>query len=339
LDDDSVASLKKGILDGLANRPDLVDAATFFGFAEQIAEQLTSDEALRLLNFALSRFEEHSATEYGDGAWGPWLNVPDDIPHAVTGLIWSALGSPHSSTRWEAAHCVRRLARSECTAEIAALLEWMKRGELDAFGSNRFPFYKLHARQYLLIALARVALDQPSFLKPHSSTFSSIALEGLPHILIQKYAAETALSIERAHPNTYTPEVRAKLEMIGKPAFGIKEVGDDADSFNTPWHERGEATKKATDRTTLALLNEAISTAKDIIVIRRLVEKMERGLNADEEKKTVLRKHLEETINKLDAFYAIAIKVRQQFKNQLDSISPSSVPPSGKSKAHSAGSC
>ena len=91
-----------------------------------------------------------------------------------------------------------------------------------------------------------------------------------------------------------------------------------------------EATEKATDGGTLALLNEAISTADDIKVIRRLLEKTERGLNADEDKKEVLRKHLEGTIGKLDAFCTLSAKVREQFKNRLDNISPTSAPPNGR---------
>jgi len=96
-----------------------------------------------------------------------------------------------------------------------------------------------------------------------------------------------------------------------------------------------EATEKATNGRTSALLNEAISTDVDARVIRRLLDNMEHALNADEDKKNLLRKHLEETISKLDAFCAVSLKVREQFKNRLDSLSPTSASASGKSSAQS----
>jgi hypothetical protein len=242
LDSNSLSALKEGIVERLANAPELIDAPTFFAFAEQTVDHLTSDEALGLLDFAVSRFETHIASDYGDGPWAAWLNVPGDIPGAVSGLIWSALGSPDSSTRWQAAHCVRRLAQNQCSTEIAALIDWMQKNDVGAFGCSRFPFYKLHARQYLLIALARVALDDPLLLKPHSNVFSDFALCSIPHILIQKFAAETALSIEHAYPNTYTPETRASLGGVGKPTLGVKELGHNESEFrSTALSQRSKA--------------------------------------------------------------------------------------------------
>jgi len=110
LKDEDVAMLKNAMLDGLAESLDLVDASTFFGFIRQVSGRITEAEACDLLNFSITRFELHIPNDFGDGLWAEWLSAPAEAPDAVTGLIWAALGSPHAAMRWEAAHCVRRLA-------------------------------------------------------------------------------------------------------------------------------------------------------------------------------------------------------------------------------------
>src|SRR5205823_2075148 len=101
---------------------DLVDANTFFGFVSSVSNRLSLEESSALLDFALSRFEKHIPDEFGDGPWAEWLNAPANAPEVVAGFLWSALGSPYSGVRWQAAHSVRRLGENMCSAEISALL-------------------------------------------------------------------------------------------------------------------------------------------------------------------------------------------------------------------------
>jgi hypothetical protein len=231
--------MKDGMVEALAESPDLVSAGTFFGFASTIAPRLTPDEAHGVLEFALSRFELHIEAEFADGPWTDAFRPPAELRDAFTGLIWSALGAPESSTRWQGAHCVRRLGEAGCAAEIASLLGWMQKGEAGSFGIKRFHFYRLHAQLYLLIALARVAVDDAIGLKPHAAVFEQIALNGMPHILLQKFAADIALSIERLFPGTYAAEHVTRLRAVGVSPFPRRPVGREYD-ISSPWHERGE---------------------------------------------------------------------------------------------------
>lgn len=190
-------------------------------------------DACDLLDFALLRFERYIDDDYADGPWATWLATPAEMPDAVAGLVWSALGSPYATMRWQAAHCVRRLCEGCCEREIASLIGCMQRGGVGAFGSAQFPFYELHARLYLLIALARVAVDNVGILRPHSTAFSNAALKGFPHILIQKTAADIALFIEKIHPGTYPTEEVVKLRQVGLsllPARVVKNYGQQVGS-------------------------------------------------------------------------------------------------------------
>lgn len=236
---EEIEMMKSGMVEALGDTPDMVSAGTFFGFIGTVAPRITPADAHSTLEFALLRFERHIDNDFADGSWAEWLQPPKEMVDAFAGLIWSALGAPHSSIRWEAAHCVRRLAELECQSEIDSLISWMKKGSVEAFGSHRFPFYRLHAQQYLLIALARIAVDNARSLRAHHGYFAHIALEGIPHLLIQKFAAEIALAIERVSPGTYAVEIVEGLGNVGISPLPPRIVNRDTE-IRTPWHEKGD---------------------------------------------------------------------------------------------------
>lgn len=239
--DSELPLIYEGIVQGLSDSFDLVDASALFGFSEVVSSFISPQEARDLLEFALFRFEMHINQDYGDGPWDNWLLLPHDISDAFTGFVWAALGSPRSSVRWQAAHCVRRLAEAGCEQELNSLVEWMRRDCVNAFGSRAFPFYNLHARLYLLIALARISIDNPELLRHHHLLFKHHALDGSPHALIQKFAAEIALSIEAAFPKTYESNVVDILRAVGTSQMPVKEIDGYRENFQeTPWHTRGE---------------------------------------------------------------------------------------------------
>jgi len=235
--------LSQGVLQGLGGIGDLASATTLFGFSNVATDYISPEEAYDVLNFGLQRFENHIDNDFADGVWSDWLMPPDSITEAFTGFIWSALGSPRSAIRWRAAHCVRRLAESGCENEIDALIDWMVRDQVKAFGSKKYPFYNLHARQYLLIAIARAAIDTPQIFLKHHDVFSDYALKSIPHALIQKIAADIALLIEGAFPATYSSKIILQLRQVDVSPFPIENVEEYNKHFLSPWHERGEIDK------------------------------------------------------------------------------------------------
>lgn len=231
--------VQQGVLKGLSSSIEVEDASIFFGFTGVVVPSLSPQETTILLDYALERFELHIDANFGDGRWAEWLNPPKDIVDAVTGLIWSALGSPSAQSRWRAAHCVRRLAELECEPEVGALVEWMRKDRVEAFGSNKFPFYNLNARQYLLIAFARISIDNPKILLLYSDLFAQIALESTPHILIQTFAAKIALNIEKSFPATYGENIVARLNKVGISELPVRELKTYNDHIDSYLHEKG----------------------------------------------------------------------------------------------------
>jgi hypothetical protein len=237
--------LRKGVITRISDIEDLMNASEFFGFVNIATSLVTSEQAIDLLVFGLDRFERHidEPEEFADGLWSKWLLPPDNMYMAFSGFIWSALGSPKAETRWKAAHCVRKLSEAGCDAEIDALICWLRKDTVDAFGSYKFPFYNLHSRLYLLIALARVSIDFPEKLQHHHEVFSFHALGNNKHILLNKFAAEIALNFEKAFPNTYTKDVVNQLQQIGISQLPIKKINSYNPQITSYWHKNGEVDK------------------------------------------------------------------------------------------------
>jgi hypothetical protein len=238
--DSEIQTLREGVLEGLADTSDLRSGSTFFGSIHILTDFVSTEAARGVLDYALSRFEIHMEPDFADGPWGDWLAPPESTAEAFSGFIWAALGSPRSEVRWRAAHCVRRLADLGCEAEIDSLFEWMERAEVGAFGGEGFPFYNLHARLYLFIALARVAEKHPDILQKHQDVFEHHALNGLPHALIQKFAAEAALSIQEEFCDTYDSEIARQLSEVGISKMPTREELEYGETLTTPWHAQGK---------------------------------------------------------------------------------------------------
>ena len=210
-----VDKLKEGVFYGLSQGQELTDASRLFGFVRHAASFVSSDIASDLTHYALSRFELHIADELGDGPWASWLNVSNDINHSIAGFLWSALGSPRTEMRWRACHAVKKLADFKCPSILDSLMNWMELDTVNAFGCNQYPFYRLHARQYLLIAVSRISVDHPLLLKEYKQVFINIAkLE--EHALIQKLSTTIALNLEKQVPGTYSTAEKSVLEGVGK---------------------------------------------------------------------------------------------------------------------------
>lgn len=234
---DSKLEFYEAVVEGLAMSNNLASADQFFGFVKIASAFVEPDKALDLVDFSLTRFELHIDKDFGDGGWSDWLQVPNDHPKNVAGLIWSALGSPEASIRWEAAHCVRKLGEFQCIEVFEALIDWFKSDKSGPFGSKDFPFYYLHARLYLLMALSKVVTNIGELLKKHCEIFFKYATSE-PHILIQKYSLEVLKQVENLFPGTLSEVDFKKVLLTGKSQWGVNKVSHDY-STESYWHDKG----------------------------------------------------------------------------------------------------
>ncbi|THD32247.1 MAG: ATP-binding protein [Flavobacterium johnsoniae] len=242
LDGEQISVLQNGIYEGLAAGNEFADAEMLFGFTVISCSHLTKDEALDLLDYTLSRFELHIDEGFGDGLTNPAVDEVYDVSRSVAGFVWSSLASPKSKIRWKAAHCVRELIHFDSVEIINELFYWLERDAAGPFGVKSYPFYNFHARLYLFIALSRASIEKTSNIEKHADNIMHYALIE-KHILIQKFAADTALNIARNNKAVYEIEVVNSLRNATKSRLPIKTV-DYNYQTNSFFHIENEVERK-----------------------------------------------------------------------------------------------
>jgi hypothetical protein len=94
--------------------------------------------------------------------------------------------------RWRAVHAVSRLAAVKRFDVIAHLIQRFTDSGIGPFGDAKLPAYPMHAQLWLLIALARIALDHPQQLVVHLQFFEQVAFaDNFPHVVMRAFAIDT----------------------------------------------------------------------------------------------------------------------------------------------------
>jgi hypothetical protein len=219
------------VLSAIGEAPEIVGPGRLFTLVGLLAQKLSHAEALDALLFGLSSFEPVLEERDGDGPWSSALAPPSAIEDAVAGYIWGGLASPRAHLRWEAAHAVRGLCRLQQARTLGSLVRLAQAGGGGPFLDARLPFYGFHARQWLVIALARAAAETPAMVAPHSDFLIALALRDAPHVLIREFAARAVLTLNDAGHLPLSPELRDQLENVNKPRLPV-QVSRAYDRYN-----------------------------------------------------------------------------------------------------------
>ena len=178
---------------------DPLGANDLFRLVSLLAALMTPIEAQATMARALALYEPLFEPASGDGSWSANLLPPaSSLGHVWAGYLWAALGAPEASRRWKAAHAVRRLAALGQGEVLGELVSLANIGEAGPFADARLRFYTLHAQLWLVIALARAAVENPHAIAPHAPWLHVLASIDAPHLLIRAFAARTLLALERA---------------------------------------------------------------------------------------------------------------------------------------------
>ena len=197
-----------------------ISGATWMEFACVAARTAGADA----IHSALARFTSMSASalpeEVGDGPWSDALSAPNESVQVVAGLLWLRLGSPIARERWRAAHSLRRLADLRRWDAVEALTHSAKREDAGPFQDSRLPFFFLHARFWLLIALARTAKDAPQSVLPFRSFLQEISFnDSVPHVGMRHFAAQGLMELLDHLPVIERTKLRFRLERVNKSLF------------------------------------------------------------------------------------------------------------------------
>ncbi|MEP1743775.1 MAG: hypothetical protein ABJI92_16745 [Kangiellaceae bacterium] len=220
-----------GIKKALENISDFDDAEFIFSVITVLSHELTSSEATEALAYALERVELHVDEDDADGYWSKVLTPTESNTEAYASFIWSILANPTSKIRWEAVHIIYRLVELNCDGIIDSMIALFDRDDIGAFGSTRYPFYKLHAQLYFMIAIYRGAQSNVQPLFKHSAFFLNQALNA-DHILLEHYAARISQCLLQQRKDIYLPNQKDKLDTVGVSTFS-KNIHNDTNEFET----------------------------------------------------------------------------------------------------------
>lgn len=189
-------------------------ATTWLNLATILAPCADSAVPGRALQRLLDGRAARLADEVGDGAWRSELDPPTDPAALAAGLIWFCLGSPEVSQRWQAAHAVLAVARLGIWEVLDKLLSLLD-ADAGAFQDRRLPFFKLHAKQWLLLAVARIARDHPAQIARYRQVLERIAFnEAFPHVAYRETARRALLACFAIDTSAESKALVARLNAI-----------------------------------------------------------------------------------------------------------------------------
>lgn len=177
-------------LDRLNLEEALTDADHCYMLAAGASAVLDPSTAARVLGEALTVFEG----ELGIGPRTVIEKTPADlIDIAVANFLWAALGDPRAAVRWQAAHAVRTAIELGASDVINALNSAVVRGDAAGYADERFLYYEMSAAEWFLVAVERVARDDPSAIDALVPAVIELSDRYPDHAVIQRHCSSIAL--------------------------------------------------------------------------------------------------------------------------------------------------
>jgi hypothetical protein len=169
----------------------------YFYLASHLANTLDTALAGAVFDALANLFEDLAPSgTSSDGPYELMPSPPADAASCVAGLIWAALGDIASESRWRAAHAVLLLVRLGCKDELDALARLANGTKPVApFLDARFPFYSLHARMWLLLALTRAAQEPNAATLTGFTSWLIGVVRGPHHAANQVLAQRTLIEL------------------------------------------------------------------------------------------------------------------------------------------------
>lgn len=168
-----------------------------FAFADALLDQATPEVTHATLCQLVSSntFDTHPSIGKGidEGEEAP---ATADTAKSAAALIWAQLGSAHVSARWRAGHAVARLAATEQTHVLTALVDqFTSRPQVGMFPADmRFPLGT--AQMSLLNALERSARLSPDTIRPMRDWLLSLVEGKIPNACVVRAAGNAVAYVD-----------------------------------------------------------------------------------------------------------------------------------------------
>jgi len=178
------------------SRPDsTVAGSVWLAFANFICPEADEGQGQLALTRLLSGDSARISENVTDGPWKAGFYPADNFTEIAAGLIWRVLGSPHAVDRWRAAHCIRRFAKFGRWDIVDTVVAAFGTKTAEPFQAPELVFYYLHARLWLLITLARAAIDHPDQVARYKDLLLAVIMKkDEPHVIMRHFAAKALVA-------------------------------------------------------------------------------------------------------------------------------------------------
>ena len=221
----SIPKLVIELLKVLSKRDANVSGPIWLALASFLCPKAKRGQGQLALTRLLSSETAQLSNNVVDGEWTEGLYPRNNIDEVSSGLIWQAFSSGKASNRWRAAHCLRAFSRMGRWEVIDRIVK--KIGDTDGgpFQARELPFFFLHSRLWLLIALARIARDYPDNISRYEKPLYSVVCDSkMPHALIRHFAAKALRSCVEAGTLQLSPRKEAILRKVNNsPPEQVRE--------------------------------------------------------------------------------------------------------------------
>lgn len=205
----------------------VVPASVWLNFAAEFNGKTTHGVGEAALTRLLQSGPAKLASNSEDGAWHEAMTFAGDAVEAIAGLTWFQLGSPITRQRWFAAHSLRTAVRLGRTNVLDGVVAKYRRRDAAPFQAAELPFFYQHAQLWLLITMARIALEVPKVVARHAAFLEAIASDAVErHVLLRHFAAQALLACLNAG-ELRLPKARVqKLQSVNRSSFAARNEKD-----------------------------------------------------------------------------------------------------------------
>jgi hypothetical protein len=154
-------------------------------------------------------------------------DIPSSIEEAISRFIYAYMGDIDVRKRWRSAHALRLCGELNQPKIINNTIPLYERTDEHSFRNPATPFYWVSARIWLFIALDKIAIDQPNYLKQHVPTLLDIATsESFPHLIIRELAKNVLGSLINSGNTSLSDEKLEKLRLANRTSHPRIEEKD-----------------------------------------------------------------------------------------------------------------
>lgn len=241
----AASSLALELLKSFAASESTIPASVWLSLASFICNDADEGEGQKALTRLLNSNSAKLSSTVVDGGWKPGLYPSNDILEIASGLVWRMLGSPYASDRWRAAHSMRCFAKFGRWDVIDALVQKFSETDAIPFQAPELSFYYMHARLWLLIALARISIDAPQNIARYHPTLTAITLdENSPHVLMRHFASQALMKCVNSGNLKLPKNIDNKIRTINTSPFPQLKQRSKRGGYSSFYAERPKGAPK-----------------------------------------------------------------------------------------------